>query len=291
MFDQTSSPNFTKFSDNQLQVASWYVANKFLLKKILIGSLIFIDVLLWGYIFYGLANYYFIEEPKFSATTKELSRFQNYVALGAESKPMNLAAGVTSIFSIGSGRYDFAALIKNDNPRWYIEFDYNFVVDGEVLPLKSGFILPNEEKYLLNLGQEFKTKPRQARLEVSNLRWKKINAHEIADYDAWKTECLNIVFEEVKFLPAVIRDKLIISRASFSAKNLTAYSFWDVGVYVFLYRGSVLVSVNYISLEEFISGQTRPVQVSWFEPLSSITQVKVIPEINIFDKKAYMPVE
>jgi len=141
------------------------------------------------------------------------------------------------------------------------------------------------------LGKEFKAKPRQARLEVNNLHWKKINAHEIADYDAWKMERLNIVFEEVKFLPAVIRDKFTISRASFSAKNLTAYSFWDAGVYVFLYRGSALASVNYISLEEFISGQTRPVQVSWFEPLSSITQVKVIPEINIFDKKAYMPVE
>jgi len=161
--------------------------------------LIFIDVLFWGYIFYGLVNYYFIEEPKFSAATKELSRFQNYVALRAGSEPVNLAAGATSIFSIGSGRYDFAALIKNDNPRWYIEFDYNFVVDGEVLPSKSGFILPGEEKYLLNLGQEFKTKPRQARLEVNNLSWKKINGHEIADYDAWKTERLNIVFQTILF--------------------------------------------------------------------------------------------
>jgi hypothetical protein len=291
MLDQSSSPDFTKLSDSQLQVASWYVTNKPLLKKILIGVLIFIDVLSWGYVFYGLANYYFIEEPRFSAATLELTNFNNYTAIKEKSAPRNLSIGATSIFPINGGRYDLVANIKNDNPKWYIEFDYNFIVDGEPLPVKSGFILPGEEKYLLNLGQEFKTKPRQARVEISNFKWRKINAHEIPDYDRWRDEHLNIALEEVKFLPAIIRDKLIISRASFIAKNLTAYSFWDAGLYILLYRGSALASVNYISLNEFISGQKRSVQVSWFEPLSSVTQVKVIPEINIFDKKAYMPVE
>lgn len=291
MSPQSPSPDFTDLTEKQLKFATWYVEHKMLLKKILIGFLIALSVVFWGYGLYGLINYYFIEAPRFSRTLRELSRSVDYSVIRARLEPKSLELGTVSIISAGKDEYDLVVKIFNSNPVWRVEFSYNFIVDGKDLPSKKGFVLPGEEKFLLDLGVESKIKPRQANLEISDLAWRRIDAHEIQNYASFRDERLNFVFEEVKFLPAVIRDKIATSRVSFNVRNATAYSYWDVGFYIFLYRGTSLAGVNYITLEEFVSGQTRPVEVSWFEPLASVTQVKIIPEVNIFDPRVYMPVD
>jgi hypothetical protein len=202
-----------------------------------------------------------------------------------------LSLGQASIISAGKEKYDLVAKISNTNSNWRVEFDYDFVVDGQALDTKSGFLLPNEEKFLLNLAVDSKVKPRRAEIEINNLRWQRIDPHKIPDYTVWHDERFNFVFEDVKFSPAVVRDSLTISRASFSVKNATSYGFWNVGFYILLYRGSSIAGVTYVTISELGSGQTRPVEVSWFEPLSSVTQVKIFPEVNIFDEKVYMPVD
>jgi len=291
MNPSNSSPDFTDLTEKQLKFATWYVRHKLLLKKILIVFLIVSSITFWGYSFYGLINYYFIDGPKFSMAMKELSRLTNFETIRLKIQPKNLEVGNVSVLAAGKDRYDLWVKIFNPNLSWYVEFDYDFVVDGERSLERKGFILPNEEKFLLGLGTEAKAKPRQPSLEIKNLKWQRINAHKIPNYQSWRDDRLNFVFENVKFSPAVIKDRVTVSRASFVAKNLTAYSFWDVGLNILLYRGSSIAAVNYVTLEEFISGQRREVEVSWFESLPSITQIKIEPEVNIFDERVYMPVE
>lgn len=279
------------FSEGQLKLASWYVSHKLLLKKILIGFLIFLNVIFWGYGLYGLVNHYFIEGPELNQALRELTRSVDLAAIRARVAPESLEIGTTNVLSAGKGRYDLSAKVSNPNPAWRAEFDYSFVADGKVEDARHGFILPNEEKDLINLGVESTARIRNASIEINNLIWQRINAHEISNYEIWRDERLNFIFENVKFTPSVISDKITISRVTFNAKNLTAFSFWDVGFYIFLYRGSSVAGINYVTLEEFVSGQTRPVEVSWFEPLPAVTQVKVVPDVDIFDSRVYMPVD
>lgn len=288
---QDPSSNFENFSEQQLKAANWYVSHKILLKKILIGFLIVFCAGFLGYGVYGLINYYFIEGPEFTRMTREWVGQSDLEAIRAKFRPENLEAGGVTIISAGKEKYDLVAGLYNPNPSWRAEFDYTFVIDGQELSPQSGFILPGEEKFLLNLNAESKAKPRRAELEISNLMWQRVDAHEIPDYATWRDLRLNFVFEDVKFSPAVVRDSITVSRASFNVKNSTAFSFWDVGFHILLYRGNSLAGANFIRLEEFVSGQTRPVEVSWFEPLSSVTQVKVFPEVDIFDRSVYMPVD
>ncbi len=278
------------FTESQLKVASWYVSHKILLKKIFIGFLIFLCAIFWGFGLYGLINYYFIEGPSFNLAIRELSRGTDYSIINQKIQPKGLDIGTTTIFSSGKGRYDFVGKIFNSSADWRAEFTYDFLVDGVARAGKSGFILPGEEKYIFELGVEAPAKPRSATLEIKEIKWQRIDAHEISDYAAWQDERLNFPVADVKFTPAAVGENIPISRASFTARNATAFSFWDVGFAIFLYRGSSVASVNYVTLEEFRSGQTRPVEVSWFETLPSITQVKVVPEVNIFDPKVFMPV-
>lgn len=291
MPSQNPTPDFTDLTEKQLKFATWYVAHKILLRKILISFLIALSVIFWGYGLYGLVNYYFIEGPKFSRMLKELSRPADFEEARARFQPKNLETGTVLVLSAGKERYDLLVKVLNHNSNWYAEFDYNFVVDGKSISQKNGFVLPGEEKFLLALGVEAKTKPRQVILEIQNLRWQKIDAHKIPNYISWRDEHINFIFQDVKFLPAVVQDKITISRVSFQVKNSSPYSFWDVGFIILLYRGSSIVAANYITLGEFLSGQNRSVEVSWFEPLPSITQVKVTSEVNIFDQRVYMPVE
>lgn len=286
---QDPPSNFEKFSEQELKAASWYVSHKLLLKKILIGFLIAVSAGLLGYGLYGLVNYYFIEGPAFEANINAL--IGSGGGTPASSEPQSAQIGSATILSPGQGKYDLVAKINNPNQDWRLEFDYHFVLDGKVLATKSGFILPGEEKFLIDLGVEAASKPRSAEAEIDNLRWQRIDLHEIPDYAAWRDERLNFVFEDVKFSPAVVSGKITTSRASFTAKNMSAYGFWDVGFYILLYRGSSLAGITYVTLQEFASGQTRQVEVSWFEPLSSVTQVKIIPEVNIFDPQVYIPVK
>ncbi|MFA5413120.1 MAG: hypothetical protein WC348_01070 [Patescibacteria group bacterium] len=281
----------TDFTESQLKVASWYVSHKILLKKIFIGFLISLCAIFWGLGLYGLINYYFIEGPSFNLAMRELSRGVDYSAINSAIQPKGIEIGTTTIFSSGKGRYDFSGKIFNSALNWRAEFTYNFLVDGVARPDKSGFILPGEEKYLFDLGVSAGTKPRQAVLEIKNLKWQRIDAHEISDYPAWQNDHLNFPITDVKFTPAAVAESIPISRASFTVRNATAFSFWDVGFEIFLYRGSSIASINYVTLEEFRSGQNRLVEVSWFETLPSITQVKVVPEVNIFDPKVFMPVD
>ena len=281
----------TDFTEGQLKVASWYVSHKILLKKIFIGFLISLCAIFWGIGLYGLINYYFIEGPAFNLAMRELSRGVDYSAINSAIQPKGIEIGTTTIFSSGKGRYDFSGKIFNSALNWRAEFTYNFLVDGVARPEKSGFILPGEEKYVFDLGVSAPTKPRQAVLEIKNLKWQRIDAHEISDYAAWQDDRLNFLITDVKFTPAAVAESIPISRASFTVRNATAFSFWDVGFEIFLYRGSSIASINYVTLEEFRSGQNRLVEVSWFETLPSITQVKVVPEVNIFDPKVFMPVD
>lgn len=283
-------PSFENLSEQQLKAASWYVSHKLLLKKILIGALISFSAGFLGYGLFGLINYYFIEGPEFNQAMRELSQSADFEALRNKLQPEGVEIGAVSILSGGKEKYDLAAKIMNPNSGWRVEFNYNFVVDGQELDPQKGFLLPGEEKFLLKLSFDSKTKPRRAEVEISDLGWKRIDLREIPDYTIWQNERLNFVFEDVKFSPAVIRDTIAISRASFNAKNLTAYGFWNVGLYITLYRGSSLAGITYVTLQEFASGQVRPVEVSWFESLPSVTQVKIIPEVNLFDERVYMPV-
>lgn len=287
----SNTEEYKGLTERQLKLAYWYVSHKLLLKRILIVFLFLLCITFWGYGIYGLVNYFFIEGPEFTKMQKEFVRPQiAFEVFRVKNQPQNFAILGSYVFPSGKDKYVFAAKILNPNPNWWAEFKYKFTFDGEETSPKGGFILPGEEKFLSELAVESKKKPREPRLEIFQIKWQRLDRHKIPDYASWSTGRLNFEFTEVKFLPAVIRDRVPISKVTFSVANKTAYSFWDVGFYILLYRGTSLAGINYITLEQFLSGEKREVEVSWFEVMPTITRVQVLPEVNIFDPAVYMPV-
>ncbi len=294
--------DFQDLSEKELKFGYWFVTHKLLLRKILIIFLIVWSVGFLGYAIYGLISELVIYGQSFDLAVQSLNQSQvNFNAYKVKNRVSNLQISNLNIIPSGQGKYDFVAKIKNPNSIWTVEsFDYQFVTGIDEIDLtkdrsrpnpdrlKHGFILPGEEKYLIDLSVKSKTAITGASLNLTNLKWRRV-----PNFASIAKEKFNFAISNVKFVPASavpISGKLAVSQVSFSATNKSAYSFWNVGFYIILFNGPTISGANYLSLDQFLSGQTRSLQVNWFQNLPNITQVQVVPEVNILDSSVYMQV-
>lgn len=289
------SPNFLnaggndeKLSEKELNLSYWFLSHKALLKKILTVIIAGIGGIFLIYSLIGFIDWAFISGPGERANLNTILQIETNPAALQAIKAKDIIFGEPQIFASGAGRYDLIAEALNPNDKWRAEFDYQFVGEGLDGAPKKGFLLPGESKYIVELGVEKPFRPLNPRLQITNLKYRRIDPHAIPDYGKWRDERLNINISDKK-LASASQDKKNISTLSFKAANNSAYSFWSAGFYGLLYRGEQLISINYLSAENFMSGETRDLQMQFYEGLPSITKYEVVPEVNIFDENIYMP--
>src|SRR3989338_3901457 len=272
-----------------LKLSYWYVIHKPQLKP---GIIIFLAVL--GLIFYGYAGYrlavILINERDFKNSVSNLPQeLINYPYFREANKPKALEIVSFDIAGGEDQRYDYIAKVRNPNPNYVASAVIFQLVSGDtVLAEKSSFIYPNEEKYLAFFGQTANAAGGAA-VRIDQVSWRRF-----AKFADFADSRLRFSQSEVVFKSAMesgIRGELPVSTLNFKITNGSAYSYWRVGVYMVLYNGSSLVGANYILLDQFESGRMRPVEMKWYEPMSSVSRVEIAPEVDILDAAAYMPVE
>ncbi len=275
-------------TEKELTFGYWYVKHKLLFKKILIGLFIAFDVVLIAYSIYGFVNHFFIEGPRLKQSISEMT--ENIIdtkTFRLKTRPENIRVLDTKVVSGGERKYDLVARVSNPNSEWLIYFDYLFFYAGGRTETKSTFVLPFEDKFIADFGIESEAKIISVNLNVENVRWQKVDRHEIPDFNQFYNEHFNFEVENTTFIPAGTAG-LDVSRVTFDITNNSAYNFWQVGNYVILYQGTRIVGINYIVLNKFLSGQTRSVEARWFEKLPRTVKIEVRPEVNILDPEVYM---
>src|SRR3989338_5402788 len=218
---ETKLKNYTGpegISTKELEVGLWYVEHKELLRKIIYGFLIVMAAVSWAYSIYGFAYYLARGMSEDDALTKELVETNNaghdYI-LQISAKKLVLAP--IEIFRSGSSQYDFYVPLRNDNERWWAEFDYYFITDDFKTQKAASYILPLETKNLLALGQDFTSQPAVAQLIMENIRWHRLDQHKIPNWNAYYQSHLNIETSDIKFTPASLSplsDKLDLNQLS-----------------------------------------------------------------------------
>lgn len=279
----------------ELEAGLWFVEHKQLLRKILYGFLILTGAISWSYTIYGFAYYLARGMSEDEILTKQLvaagSVGHDYIS---QISARELAIRPVEIIKSADNKYDLYVQIVNNNQRWWAEFDYYFIAAGKQTEKISGFILPTEAKYFLALAQNFANPPTQASLVIDNLRWRRLNAHQIPDWNDYFKKHLDIISADIKFTPAgqsLLSDKLNLNQLSFNALNRTAYNFWETGFTILLYRGGDLANLNHYILYDFMSGQKRSVDLSWPGDIGWVDKVEIIPEINIMRDDIYIKYE
>ena len=276
----------------QLEIGLWYIEHKRQFKMVLIGCLILISAVSWAYVIYGFAYYIARGMNEDEVLIKELVQANganhNYIKQIAAK---NLALGPVEIISLSGKKYDLYTELKNDNQKWWAEFDYYFAAAGRKTEKTKGYILPEQTRYLTALAEDFSYYPEDGRLIIENINWRRINQHEIPDWEAYRASHLNIDSAEIKFIPARLNplsEKLGLNQLSFKAINNTAYNYWSVGFNILLYGGGRITGLNHYILNDFMSGQTRLVEISWPGDLNRTDRVEIISEINPMKDDIYI---
>ncbi len=286
------SQNDFNMSEKQLGFAYWFVVHKILLKKIALGVFIAFDAVFLLYGLYGFVDYFLITGPKEKQMLAQLPKtLVNYQSVRREA-----AAGLEILSAHlvpSSGKYDLVAKLRNPNDKRRANFDYYFLVEGRPTILRTGSILPKEDKFILELAylpaQEGGAQsPKSLSFAIDKVRWQKIDPHQIPNYENWKKLHFNFPISDIIFNSAVKVDTKTFSQANFKVKNLSAFDFWQIDFKIILYRGPVIAGANFVHTEQFRAADSRNLGVTWYEPVPGVTKIEVYPEVNIFDDSVYM---
>lgn len=275
-------------TERELKFGYWFITHKAKLRRILITALAGFSAILLLYSFYHIVDYLFISGVAERRALEELSQSIDYTPLHKTFGAKELDIGLPQVFGGAGNRFDLIAKAQNKNKDFYATFKYKFVGPGFESPAESGYILPQEEKYLMLLATSAAARPRALRVELQDLRWQRISRHQIPNPEEFVRDHTNFLIQNVVYSPALVRDNVVVSTASFTVTNNTAYSYWQVDFPVLLLRGALPQSVNIVRAEKFRSGEIRTLEVSWFESLPPIDKVDVRASVNIFDEDVYM---
>ena len=182
-------------------------------------------------------------------------------------------------------KYDIYGKIINPNDFFGSgEFSYHFIVrgsGGSVLAERNGvnFILPGEEKYLIETNVETTERPIAVELVVSGVAWKKITTD---DYRNPSLKIVNKNYDE-------IRSGVGFSEATGLVKNESQFDFETIKVYIILKAaGGEILALHSTQMNSVRSGENRDFKVSWPSRFPGDVQgVDVQADVNVFKSESF----
>lgn len=190
-------------------------------------------------------------------------------------------------FFLSENKYDFYAELENQNTDWWAEFNYQFVFDGGSTDVRHGFILPNSKKPIAELAYVSKGDVGKSEFQFQTISWHRINHHTIPDYAKWSQDRLGIEIIN----PMILQDTSInthaLFRTTFTVKNNTAFHYQNPAFYLLLKRGTTVLGVNKTQIQSLEAGESQDIVVNWFGSVPSVSQIEILPDLNIFDPMLY----
>ena len=275
--EETNIPS-SELTSKQLKWSYWYVTNKLRLRKALVIFLIVIAAFFWLYALYGIIIY-LVDFNRLNSEAAVLLHSPSAAQTVLDAtRPQALKFSEVTALPAASGHYDLVVEVRNPNKDWLGLFDYELGQGTSTSAVRSGFILPGDDKYLVGISAD----SANAGFKASNFRWQKIT-----DFAALKKDRDHFIIENEEYLPPAKAGEP--ARVKFDITNDSAYSYWQVNVVALLYSGGSLGAVNYATIGKLKSLETRAVEMNWSQDLPAIDSVQIIPEVNYIDPASIMP--
>jgi len=280
------------YTEGELKFASFWVRHGLALKSAVKWFFIVIHICTWGYVTWTLVDIFALSYPRESRLTQDMVRNQLAMDGLVMDAPVQVQSEGVRVFAGTDGRLDLAVNAHNQNEQWWVEFTYSFNVAGEQTPRRSGFLLPGDSTMLTELGfRPSLAGARVAELVVENVRWHRIDPNVVrGKYADYRNEHFAVTFENVTF------DRLTteggqVGRTSFDLVNHGAYGYWNLDLAVQVLRGGSVLAVHKVTLTNVVPGETRHVELQWFEQLPPVTETIITPIVNLLDSNSYLPTE
>lgn len=285
---------YSGFTEGDLKAANWWIRNSIKINFWFRTGLIVSNILVWGYIFWFVIDAYAISYPKESRITLDIAENQQILDRIEQDRPRSINTSQVLVFATTEDRLDVFVDLENANEQWWAEFTYKFNVSGEHTPPKQGFVLPDSQTTLTELGWKPKQPGgRNAQLIVENMRWHRVIPSEVENnYSEFiRKRFSGVTTEHVRYDLASAAEGQRLSRTTFDVVNNGAFGYWSIDYVIKLKRGNTVVAINRINIRDLKPGEVRPIEVYWFDQITGVTQTEVIPIINLLDTNAYLPSE
>ena len=281
--------NLNKYEDptglaaKNLDFGLWIAKNRRLIYKILVillasaaaGFLLYSGYGYFYYFVFGKEQDLVLDQSSTSGVDLANYRLQN--------KPVDLLTGQAKVIATNVGS-DFVVDLKNPNDKQMASFDYCFTVSDNKA-CSSSFILPSDEKNILLVNSPIKTSNGAANFELSNVKWQKINAGQIPNWNSYQKEHSDFTISEAKF--SSYDDSVVY--LEFDITNNSSYGYFEVPLNITINQGDNVLAVNRYVVKDVSSREKKTVRISWPEAAGLGGTIKIVPDLNIVDYNIYKP--
>jgi hypothetical protein len=289
-FDIEQFKDLEGVTANKLNIGLWIVTHRRQFFLMLLGALVVVSTIFYGYTIYSYVDYVFFGGQKerqaiIDLTTaplvSEAQRLQNQAQPVTYLPPQSL---------LNNGKYDFLVKVKNPNSKFFVNINYCFTAGGTEVACAEDFVLPDEEKYVFSLGNNVTSTPSNLDFVLKNVRWDRLDLHKYPNWPEFKVTHLNFSFSEINFKSAAasgLSQKLNLNTLDFKVKNESAYNLWAVPLTIILFNGQTPIAIQNYMVDGLDSLETRAVKIAWPDSVIDMTEVKIFPSVNILDDNVY----
>lgn len=274
----------------KLERALWFFQNRKNFKKSFVILLILFCIIVWSYALYGYGKYLIIgmdRDKKLAEELTETNIFHNDVL---QFSPKTIVLSDLEVIR-ENDKYDFVIKIINPNDYHVGYFNYCFTSNGDDIKCGGNFILPEEEKYIIELSNEIKGGGGQIGFEIKKLNWKKIDRHEINNWGIFENKRINFEIKNAEITPpqkSKLSEEINLSNLSFSVANNSAFGYYKIPFNILLLNNNKIVAVNKFSVYNFKSKEKRNIDITWTNLNFVNGTIKIIPEVDISSEDVYM---
>lgn len=275
--------------NQELAAGEWYVRHREGLRRIGVGFLVVWSVITIGYSGYRWAEYLFVGyQADQRLLVDAIVNAPNYSSLNAVRGAKDPMISAVDIYAPMPKKYDFVAIVRNPNSRFLGLVTYKFIYPGGETPVKTTVLLPQTERPVAFFGYDSEQFPTAAQLVIQSVRWQRVNSHAIPNIANYMANRLMFPIEGVNFSRANQAGGIPVPRLTFDITNASAYSYWQPVFYLALLAGDQPVGYAYLSLDQFKAGEKRAIDLRLFSDRITVTDIRVFPVLNIFDRSVYM---
>lgn len=278
------------FSEQELEFASWWVRHGHFLQRLGLGFLVFLSVAFWGYTLWSILDGYIISQPREARIVQNILQNGLTQETYATNAPQPLLPSEVAVLPGTDNRQDLLVELSNSNAAWWAEFNYRFDLNGEQTPMRKGYILPQSQRYLTELGWKGKGQALGAQLIIDNLVWHRVLPQQVErNYQAFSERRMQLRFDDVAYSKDLTIGTQTVGQTTFTLNNPTGFGFWSADVTIILYRLDNKVAFTTINVKDIKPGESRPMTVNWFDNLTGISKTEVHADVNLLDPSAYLP--
>ena len=266
----------------------WWLDHKERVRKVGLGVLVGVEVLLIAIGVYAYVDAYLLHEGDEARIGVELASALPFSSVSRAQAPLDLRAGAVSVLASGKS-FDILSLLENQNRSWIATVDAHYQMGGRATEVTRIVLAPGMQAPFVAFGLAA-PRPATPSLVFDRVSWQRIDSRVIPDPLAWKDERLHLMTQDVSTGLAEKTGTTAFTETTFSLTNATGYGFGSIDLYVVLRRGGSPVAVNRVVVTALAGGETRPIVLRWFDAIASVSTTDFYPVVNVFDPDAYLAV-